>query len=53
MDNNRNQFLEEGGLFFESDTHEWFRDKNTTSWAHDEDVHGTTLPNIYGFILRK
>jgi hypothetical protein len=39
----RNNFLENDGLYWESDTHEWFHDKSTTRYCRDEDVHGTKL----------
>jgi len=47
----RNEFLEMDGLYWESDTHEWFHDKTTTRYCRNEDVHGTTL-NWAGFIVR-
>lgn len=34
----RNIFLEADGLFWESDTHEWFRDKNSTRYARKNSV---------------
>ncbi len=30
----RNTFLEKGGLFWESETHEWFNDKTSTDYAN-------------------
>jgi hypothetical protein len=30
----RNTFLEKGGLFWESKTHEWFNDKTSTDYAN-------------------
>lgn len=48
----RNEFLEADGLFWESETHEWFHDKSSTRWTQNEDVHGTKLPNIYAFVVR-
>jgi len=53
----RNQFLEADGLYWESDTHEWFHDKSTTSYAQKNQFCGTTemkdsLTNIYCFIVR-
>lgn len=34
----RNEFLERDGLFFESETHEWFHDKISTSYARKKSV---------------
>jgi hypothetical protein len=34
----RNEFLEMDGLVFESDTHEWFRDKISTRHAQKKSV---------------
>jgi hypothetical protein len=34
----RNQFLECDGLFFESETHEWFHDKISTNHARKKSV---------------
>jgi hypothetical protein len=34
----RNQFLECDGLFFESETHEWFHDKISTNYARKKSV---------------
>lgn len=34
----RNRFLEADGLFWESDTHEWFNDKNSTEYAQKKSV---------------
>lgn len=48
----RNELLEQDGLYWQSDTHEWYKDKSTTLWAQREDSHGTKLPEIYGFIVR-
>jgi hypothetical protein len=47
----RNEFLEMDGLYWESDTHEWFHDKTTTLYCRKEDIHGTTL-NWAAFIVR-
>jgi len=48
----RNEFLEMDGLYWESETHEWFHDKSSTQYAQKEDVHGISLPNIYCFVTR-
>jgi hypothetical protein len=34
----RNEFLESDGLFWESDTHEWFNDKISTQYARKKSV---------------
>jgi len=34
----RNQFLEMDGLFWESETHEWFHDKISTQYARKNSV---------------
>jgi hypothetical protein len=34
----RNKFLESDGLYFESDTHEWFNDKISTNYARKKSV---------------
>lgn len=34
----RNKFLESDGLYWESETHEWFHDKISTSHAVDKSV---------------
>lgn len=35
---NRNEFLEMDGLFWESETHEWFHDKISTQYARKNSV---------------
>lgn len=50
--NNRNEFLELDGLFFESDTHEWFHDKISTNYAQNENLRGASLKNIVAFVVR-
>lgn len=35
---NRNQFLESDGLFWESETHEWFNDKISTQHAQKNSI---------------
>ena len=47
----RNEFLEMDGLYWESDTHEWFHDKSTTRYCRNEDSHGTKLEWV-AFIVR-
>lgn len=34
MSQERNKYLESDGLYWESDTHEWFHDKISTQYAH-------------------
>ena len=34
----RNEFLEMDGLYFESETHEWFNDKISTNYAQKKSV---------------
>ena len=49
----RNEFLEEDGLYWESDTHEWFHDKISTHYAQtDNGLHKDALPYIYCFVTR-
>lgn len=38
MSDKRNEFLETDGLFFESETHEWFNDKISTDYARKKSV---------------
>jgi len=47
----RNEFIEMDGLYWESETHEWFHDKQTTRYCRKEDAHGTTL-NWVAFFVR-
>jgi hypothetical protein len=49
----RNQFLEMDGLYFESETHEWFYDKSSTNYAQTNNgLYKDSLKNIYCFITR-
>jgi hypothetical protein len=49
----RNQFLEHDGLYFESDTHEWFHDKSSTNYAQtDNGLNKDALKNIHCFVTR-
>lgn len=51
--NERNEFLESDGLYWESDTHEWFHDKINTQYARtDNGLFNDALPNIYCFVVR-
>jgi len=35
---NRNEFLETDGLYYESETHEWFHDKISTRYARKKSI---------------
>lgn len=49
----RNEFLEMDGLYWESETHEWFYDKSSTHYAQsDNSLNGDALPSIYCFVTR-
>lgn len=49
----RNKYLECDGLYFESETHEWFNDKTSTSYAQtDNGLNKDALKNIYCFVVR-
>jgi len=49
----RNEFLEMDGLYWESETHEWFNDKIATGYAQkDSGLNNDALKNIFCFILR-
>ena len=53
MDQERNEFLEMDGLYWESETHEWFNDKIGTNYTQsDNGLHKDSLKNIFCFILR-
>jgi len=53
MSDKRNEFLEIDGLYFESETHEWFHDKNSTNYAQtDNGLNKDALKNIYCFVTR-
>ena len=50
---NRNEFLELDGLYWESETHEWFHDKTSTQYAQsDNGLNKDALKNIYCFVTR-
>ena len=50
---NRNEFLEMDGLYWESETHEWFHDKSSTTYAQtDNGLNSDALKNIYCFVTR-
>ena len=51
---NRNEFIEMDGLYWESETHEWFHDKTSTQYAQtDNGLNEDALPNIYCFVVRE
>jgi len=49
----RNEYLEMDGLVFKSETHEWFRDKSSTTYAQLENRQGISLPDIFVYAVRK
>lgn len=49
----RNEYLEADGLYWESETHEWFHDKVSTQHAQRHTpFHMDGLKNIYCFVVR-
>jgi len=53
----RNEFLEMDGLYFESETHEWFHDKTSTQYARKKSVlwgsgEQNDALNVYCFVVR-
>ena len=49
----RNQYLESDGLYWESESHEWFHDKTSTNYARtDNGLNKDALKNIYCFVTR-
>jgi len=49
----RNQFLERDGKYYETDTHEWFNDSIATNHAQSNSgLHKDALKNIFCFIVR-
>ena len=50
----RNSFLEMDGLYYESETHEWFSDYSTTNYAQtDNGLNKDALKNIHCFVVRE
>lgn len=45
----RNKFLEQDGLYWESETHEWFNDRSSTLYANNSK---TIKLNFYCFVVR-
>jgi hypothetical protein len=53
MSQERNKFLEIDGMYWESETHEWFHDKINTQYARtDNGLHKDALKNIVCFVVR-
>jgi len=48
----RNKYLEQGGLVLDNDEFEWFLDKTTTQYAHQENVNGISLKNLTAYVVR-
>jgi hypothetical protein len=49
----RNEFLEMDGLYWESESHEWFHDKSSTHYAQtDNGLNKDALKNIFCFVTR-
>ena len=48
----RNELIERDGLYWESETHEWFHDKTSTNYAHTSGIHDDALPHILCFVTR-
>jgi len=49
----RNQYLELDGLYWQSESHEWFHDKTSTNYARtDNGLNKDALKNIYCFVTR-
>jgi hypothetical protein len=49
---NRNEFLEMDGLFWESETHEWFHDKTLLTEEISEEFENHTREELIQEILR-
>lgn len=53
MSEERNDLLEMDGLYWESETHEWFHDKTSTQYAQsDNGLNEDALKNIHCFVVR-
>lgn len=48
----RNKYLEMDGLYWESETHEWFHDKTSTDYARSGGIYDDALPHIICFVTR-
>jgi hypothetical protein len=44
--------LEKDGLFWESETHEWYKDMYNTRVAQMENLGGISLPDIAAFVIK-
>jgi hypothetical protein len=50
----RNQYLESDGIYFESETHEWFNDNCRTSYSQSNNgSNNDALKNIFCFVVRE
>lgn len=57
MENKRNKFAETDGLYYESETHEWFNDKIGTNYARKQTFSQNSKDqnddlNLYCFVVR-
>ena len=54
----RNKYLEADGLYWESETHEWFKDRISTQHAHKKSelwgsgTQNDALINLYCYVVR-
>jgi hypothetical protein len=48
----RNKYLEMDGLYWESETHEWFHDKVNTQYARTDNGLNKDALNIVCFVVR-
>ena len=49
----RNEFLEMDGLYWQSETHEWFHDRISTNHARkDSGLNKDALPHLFAFVVR-
>jgi hypothetical protein len=48
----RNQYLEMDGLFWESETHEWFHDKVNTQYARTDNGLNKDALDVACFVVR-
>lgn len=48
----RNEFIESDGLYWTTDTHEWFNNKSLTMYAQKEGIHNDALYDIFCFWVR-
>lgn len=48
----RNKYLESGGLVLDNGKFEWFAEKGVTEYAQKENLAGISLPNIHAYVIR-